>query len=136
MPWHSINYATIFVLNYATKPGILAPLSRQSLFGHPGPTFARITHFPITDAVCPPNQHPIAIINEFCYRLFSLFFPSLILLSHSVIILLLLFFLPPSFLSFSESGTEEEKNLQFQLSHSMPLTDPSPRKIRFPPRGK
>lgn len=56
MPWHSINYATIFVLNYATKPGILAPLSRQSLFGHPGPTFARITHFPITDAVCPANQ--------------------------------------------------------------------------------
>lgn len=84
----------------------------------------------------PTSVHPIAIINEFCYRLFSLFFPSLILLSHSVIILLGLFFLPPSFLSFSESGTEEEKNLQFQLSHSMPLTDPSPRKIRFPPRGK
>lgn len=55
MPWHSINYATIFVLNYATKPGILAPLSRQSLFGHPGPTFARITHFPITNAVWPAS---------------------------------------------------------------------------------
>lgn len=71
MPWHSINYATIFVLNYATKPGILAPLSRQSLFGHPGPTFARlhISRSPMPFGR-PARVHSIAIINESRYTTF------------------------------------------------------------------
>lgn len=91
----------------------------------------------------PARVHSIAIINESRY---TTFFHSPIL---SFTDFPILFRcnpspsrspLPPSlpFLSepFSASGTEEEKNLQFQLSRSMLLADPSPRKIRFPPRDK
>lgn len=79
----------------------------------------------------PTSVHPIAIINEFCYRLFSLFFPSLILLSHSVIILLLLF-LPRSYRSPS---LEQKRRRICSFSYRTRCLSPTPlrEKLDFRP---
>lgn len=67
MPWHSINYATIFVLNYATKPGILgnhfSAIRARHLRG------LHISRSPMPFGR-PARVHSIAIINESRYTTF------------------------------------------------------------------